>query len=167
MITNKYNYEIIQNIIEFYKLQPGVKNNHLDKLEEYLVVLSSFISDAFNDLNEIRNSEVIDNYEDIIDVLNSYINSVSEEIKKIFLDDNISITPLLYDDQFNLNEIQIIEYYKKINNGDQNEMNLSEYINSLENSLYDKAFGEILCDLTLSTIKEINSDLIIRVEDLM
>jgi len=167
LITNKYNYEIIQNIIEFYKLQPGVKNNHLDKLEEYLVVLSSFISDAFNDLNEIRNSEVIDNYEDIIDVLNSYINSVSEEVKKIFLDDSISITPLLYDDQFNLNEIQIIEYYKKINNGDQNEMNLSEYINSLENSLYDKTFGENLCDLTLLTIKEINSDLIIRVEDLM
>ena len=167
MSAEKYNYAIIQNIIEFYRLQPGVKDCDLDKLEEYMVLIGSFSSEAFNDLNEINNSKVIDNYEDIVGVLNRYINLVLEEMNKIFPNKIINISPLLSDEQFDLNEIQIIEYYKRINKGEQDKMRLSEQLQLLENSLFDKDFGEKLADITLMTIKRINSDLMIRMEDLM
>ncbi|MGQ1911263.1 hypothetical protein ACT3CE_15935 [Marinifilum sp. RC60d5] len=158
---------IIQQIIDFYKLQPGISDDDLVKIEEYLLVMSSLVINTLEELEEVKNEDLQENFTDLFDALNSYVISVNDQMKKIFPDNNLNINPLFYDDKCMLHSIQIIEYLKNINQSAQNGIDLSEEIILLEEELYSDKFGLILCDALMNLVLQINSELIVLVEELV
>lgn len=157
--------QIIQNIVEFYQIQPGVSTSVLEKLEEYLVLMNSFVIEALGDLNQ--QSYNIVNLEDTVDVLNTYINSVKEESAKIFKDQELDILPLVLPTNNHTNEIQILEYLQKLNEGEINRFNLIEQLHKLDELLYDEEFTQQLSKVIQNLILAINSEIIVKVEDLI
>lgn len=159
--------EIIQQIIDFYKVQPGISDVDLIKIEEYLLVMSSLVINTLEELEEVKNDDLLENFTDLFDALNSYIISVNNQIKKIFPDSSLNINPLFYDDKSILHHIQIVEYLKNINQIAQNSIDLSKEIILLEEKLYSDKFGLILCDTLMNFVLQINSKLIVRVDELV
>lgn len=156
---------IIQLLVEFYKIQPGISVSMLEKLEEYLVLMNSYLIEALCDLNEI--SYNFEKLEDILDILNTYINSIVEENGKIFPDEDLEILPLNYPENVNLNEIQILEYLRNINQGKLNRYNLSDLLIELDEKLYESDFSVLIIEIIEKLITVINSERIVKVEDLI
>ncbi|MCT4602727.1 MAG: hypothetical protein N4A59_07500 [Marinifilum sp.] len=156
---------IIQLLVEFYKIQPGISVSMLEKLEEYLVLMNSYLIEALCDLNEI--SYNFEKLEDILDILNTYINSIVEENGKIFPDEDLEILPLNYPENVNLNEIQVLEYLRNINQGKLNRYNLSDLLIELDEKLYESDFSVLIIEIIEKLITVINSERIVKVEDLI
>ena len=156
---------IIQLLVEFYKIQPGVSVSVLEKLEEYLVLMNSYLIEALYDLNEI--SYNFEKLEDILDILNTYINSIVEENGKIFPDEDLEILPLNYPENVNLNEIQVLEYLRNINQGKLNRYNLNDLLIELDEKLYEDDFSVLIIEIIEKLITVINSERIVKVEDLI
>jgi hypothetical protein len=137
----------------------------LEKLEEYLVLMNSYLIEALCDLNEI--SYNFEKLEDILDILNTYINSIVEENGKIFPDEDLEILPLNYPENVNLNEIQVLEYLRNINQGKLNRYNLSDLLIELDEKLYESDFSVLIIEIIEKLITVINSERIVKVEDLI
>ncbi|MCY1634137.1 hypothetical protein [Marinifilum sp. D737] len=163
-ISEKRN-QVLQEIIEFYKIQPGVSSEILEKLEEYLLLMNSITIEALNDLEELSSYEV--NLTDTIDVLNTFINSIIEESEKIFPNEDIEILPLKYTDEMALNELQVLEYLKNLNQADLNRFKLMDALQELDEKLYEDEFPDLIMELVEKLILAINSERIVKVEDLM
>ncbi|RKD98532.1 hypothetical protein [Marinifilum flexuosum] len=163
-ISEKRN-QVLQEIIEFYKIQPGVSSEILEKLEEYLLLMNSITIEALNDLEELSSYQV--NLTDTIDVLNTFINSIIEESEKIFPNEDIEILPLKYTDEMALNELQVLEYLKNLNQADLNRFKLMDALHELDEKLYDDEFPDLIMELVEKLILAINSERIVKVEDLM
>lgn len=163
-ISEKRN-QILQEIIEFYKIQPGITNELLEKLEEYLLLMNSITIEALNDLKELSCYQV--NLTDAIDVLNTFINSVVEESDKIFPNEDLEILPLDYADEISLNELQILEYLNNLNQSDLNRFKLQNALQEVDEKLYEDEFPEMIMNIIEKLILAINSDRIVKVEDLM
>lgn|GEM_PF-2757363 len=163
-ISEKRN-QVLQEIIEFYKIQPGVSSEILEKLEEYLLLMNSITIEALNDLEELSSYQV--NLTDTIDVLNTFINSIIEESEKIFPNEDIEILPLKYTDEMALNELQVLEYLKNLNQADLNRFKLMDALQELDEKLYDDEFPDLIMELVEKLILAINSERIVKVEDLM
>ena len=157
--------QIVQNIVEFYQIQSGLSASILEKLEEYLVLMNSFVVEALEDINQLAYKDDIQ--EDILDILNTYINSVKEENSKIFTDQELDIQPFVLPENNNINEIQILEYFQKVNKGELNRFNLREHLQKLDEQLYDKKFISQLLKVSKELILAINSEIIVKVEDLI
>lgn len=157
--------QIIQNIVEFYQIQPGVSESILEKLEEYLVLMNALLIEALEDLSQLDHQEDIQQV--AIDILNTYINSVLEECDKIFHESKFDIRPFIYPDNNLPNEIQILEFLKKINLDELNRFKLNEHLQELDEILYDTHFSNQLIKVIELLILEINSEVIIKVEDLI
>ncbi|WP_282013958.1 hypothetical protein [Marinifilum flexuosum] len=163
-ISEKRN-QVLQEIIEFYKIQPGVSSEILEKLEEYLLLMNSITIEALNDLEELSSYQV--NLTDTIDVLNTFINSIVEESEKIFPNEDIEILPLKYTDEMALNELQVLEYLKNLNQADLNRFKLMDALQELDEKLYEDEFPDLIMELVEKLILAINSERIVKVEDLM
>ncbi|WP_282125095.1 hypothetical protein [Marinifilum flexuosum] len=163
-ISEKRN-QVLQEIIEFYKIQPGVSSEILEKLEEYLLLMNSITIEALNDLEELSSYQV--NLTDTIDVLNTFINSIVEESEKIFPNEDIEILPLKYTDEMALNELQVLEYLKNLNQADLNRFKLIDALQELDEKLYEDEFPDLIMELVEKLILAINSERIVKVEDLM
>lgn len=163
-ISEKRN-QVLQEIIEFYKIQPGVSSEILEKLEEYLLLMNSITIEALNDLEELSSYQV--NLTDAIDVLNTFINSIVEESEKIFPNEDIEILPLKYTDEMALNELQVLEYLKNLNQTDSNRFKLMDDLLVLDEKLYEDEFPDLIIDIIENLILAINSERIVKVEDLL
>lgn len=163
-ISEKRN-QVLQEIIEFYKIQPGVTSEILEKLEEYLLLMNSITIEALNDLEELSCYQV--NLTDAIDVLNTFINSIIEESEKIFPNEDIEILPLKHTDENALNELQVLEYLKNLNQADSNRFKLMDALLVLDEKLYEDEFPDLIVDIIENLILAINSERIVKVEDLM
>lgn len=163
-ISEKRN-QVLQEIIEFYKIQPGVSSEILEKLEEYLLLMNSITIEALNDLEELSSYQV--NLTDAIDVLNTFINSIVEESEKIFPNEDIEILPLKYTDEMALNELQVLEYLRNLNQTDSNRFKLMDDLLVLDEKLYEDEFPDLIIDIIENLILAINSERIVKVEDLM
>ncbi|WP_421919448.1 hypothetical protein [Marinifilum sp.] len=161
--TAEYRSAIVQEILEFYRIQPGVSELHIEKLEEYLLLMNSLLVEAMQDLLSLLGGDV--NMEDTIDVLNSYIISVVEESYKVFPKEDLKILPF---NQFdNSNEIQILEYLRNLNQEKSNRFDLDEMLIELDENLYENDFPDQLHKVIEKTILAINSEMILKVEDLL
>lgn len=75
--------EILENILDFYKVQPGMnKDGKIEKVEEYLLLMHALYSDYASELDELDIRD-IDFLENVFDCFNGYINAVGEEMGKI------------------------------------------------------------------------------------
>ena len=84
--------EILENILEFYKVQPGMnKDGKIEKVESYLLLMHAIYSDYSEEKDELDIND-IDFLENLFDCLNGYLNAVSEEMEKIFEEKSIDLT---------------------------------------------------------------------------
>jgi len=160
-------YEAIWDILEFYRIQPKVKELQIEKIEEYLIVMSAHYKESIIEINDcIGLSEPVC-LNEIVDVLNSYLNKVEEELIKIFPDEVIAISPINLHSNTEVSEIQLIELYSNFNARESDLYQIKEILDDLENYMYEESFIDKLAILTKELISKINSDVIIRVDDLI
>ena len=70
--------EILENILEFYRVQPGMnKDGKIEKVESYLLLMHSIYSDSKNELEELDISDV-DFLENTFDCFNGYLNALGD-----------------------------------------------------------------------------------------
>ena len=150
--------QIIHDVIDFYQLQPGVQAIHLEKIEEYLILIDAFFREAFWEVSEC------DEVTDLFDVLNSYINAIGEEYEKIFSDEVLDLYPIEINDEC-VNELQIFEALQKFNFN--NRFRIEELLRKIEDYLFEDEFYEILTEIMQQLICSINAELFIKVDDLV
>lgn len=157
----------IQNIIEFYKIQPGIKEFHLEKIEEYLLVLKSKYQKVLEELDGFSDVEPIDSVKDMYCILNFYINEVVEEIGKIFEKENTAflLIEIPGDCTWTVNEI--VELLRDFNLKNKDRWNLNDKINCLNSLLPEEVFLENIIRIIKEIIDNINSEIVVRVEDLI
>lgn len=160
-------YEAIWNILEFYRIQPKVKELQIEKIEEYLLVMNAHYEESITEIDDcIGLSEPI-HLEEIVDVLNSYLNKVGEELIKIFPEEAIAISPINLFFNAKVSEIQLIELYSNFNDRERDLYQIKEALDDLENFIYKESFADKLAIITKKLISKINSDVIVRVDDLI
>lgn len=160
-------YEAIWDILEFYRIQPKVKELQLEKIEEYLIVMSAHYKESITEIDDcIGLSEPIC-LDEIVDVLNSYLNKVEEELIKIFPEEVIVISPINLHLNSGVSEIQLIELYSNFNAWESDLYQIKKALDNLENYMYDESFADKLAIITKELISKINSDVIVRVDDLI
>ncbi|NOU58403.1 hypothetical protein [Marinifilum caeruleilacunae] len=163
--TTESRSEIIQGILEFYRIQPGVSTTQIEKLDEYLLLMNSLFVDAYEDLLGL--SYGFDSLEDMVDVLNSYINSIVEESYKVFPKQDLEIVPLNLPEHLNLNEIQILEYLTNMNQIKGYRFGLDDCLTELEENLYEDEFPHLLLHVLAKTIEAINMEMMLKMEELL
>ncbi len=159
--------EAIGHIVDFYRIQPKVGDINIEKIEEYLLVMNSHYSESMTDLEEFSGSNEDLSIDDIIDVLNSYLSLVGEELNKIFKEENNKYSPIEFYSNESMNEIQVIELLRKFNGGEENLFQIKTNIDQIETIIYEEDFALSLLDLIKDLIEEINGELVVRVDDLI
>lgn len=162
-ITN----EAIGHIVDFYRIQPKVGAINIEKIEEYLLVMNSHYSESITDLDELSESDEDLSLDDIIDVLNSYLSLIGEELINIFKEENINYSPIDFYSNMAMNEIQLIELLRRFNGGEEDLFQVKIKIDQIELMIYEEDFPQSLLDMIKDLITAINADLIIRVDDLI
>ena len=160
-------YEAIWDILEFYRIQPKVKEPQIEKIEEYLIVMSAHYKESITEIDDCIGLSESVRFEEIVDVLNSYLNKVGEELIKIFPDEVIVISPINIHADTKISEIQIIELYSNFNARESDLYQIKEALDDLENHIYEETFADKLAIITKELISKINSDVIVRVDDLI
>jgi hypothetical protein len=160
-------YEAIWNIIEFYKIQPRVQELQIEKIEEYLILMNAHYQKSMTDIDECIGLDEPVCLEDVMETLNSYLNLIGEELIKIFPEDENAILPLNMHSDAKISEIQAIELYRNFNERERDLFQIKEAIDDLETSVFEENFAAKLAALTKDLISKINSDVIIRVDDLI
>lgn len=160
-------YEAIWDILEFYRIQPKVKEFQIEKIEEYLILMNAHYQEAMTDIDGCINSDELVCLEDVVDVLNSYLNLVGEELMKIFPEEENVILPINMHVNSKISEIQAIELYRNFNARERDLFQIKEAIDDLETYLYEDVFSIKLGRLTKELMAKINSDVIVRVDDLI
>lgn len=160
-------YEAIWNILEFYRIQPKVKELQIEKIEEYLIVMSAYYKESITEIDDCIGLREPVRLDEIVDVLNSYLTKVEEELTKIFPEEAIVISPINLHSNTKISEIQTIELYRNFNSGERDLFQIKEAINDLETYVYEDIFADKLAIITKELISKINSDVIVRVDDLI
>jgi hypothetical protein len=160
-------YKIFLEIIEFYRIQPKIGPLQIEKIEEYLTLMSAHYQNFSAEIEDCIGLEEPIELEKIIDVLNSYLSIVGEELAKIFPEEINDYSPICLSFSNKLNEIQAIELYKNMNGNQNNQYGISEDLDKLEESVYESNFSDKFAILTQKLMGSINSDLIVKVEDLV
>ncbi|MBN2595231.1 hypothetical protein [Labilibaculum sp.] len=160
-------YESILNIIEFYRIQPRIQDFQIEKIEEYLILMSAHYQESLREIDDcIGLSEPVC-LEDIVDVLNSYLNKVGEELEKIFPENINVFSPINIHSNAKIIEIQALELYRNFNGGESDLYRIKEALDCLDNNIYEEDFAENFALLTKDILSKINSDLIVKVDDLL
>ena len=159
--------EILGNILEFYRVQPGMnKNGKIEKVEEYLLLMHALYSDYAKELDELDIVDV-DFLENLFDCFNGYINAVGEEMDKIFEESFMDLSPIpIYGFSIVL-PIHCIEMMKNWNKSDQDYWNINEELSQLEEFVESDLFFTHFLSLIEKLMLRINSKLIIAIEELI
>jgi len=159
--------EILENILEFYRLQPGIsKDGKIEKVEEYLLLMHS----VYNDYSiEIEDLEVnnIDFLENLFDCFNGYINAVSEEMSKIFEESLFDLFPIpIYGFSIVL-PIHCIEMMQNWNRSEQDYWGIKAELSVLYDLVESDLFFEDFLALIKKLMLRINAKLVVAIEDLI
>ena len=159
--------EAIGQIVDFYKIQPRIGDVNIEKIEEYLLVMNSHYSASITDLNDLSESNEDLSFEDIIDILNSYLSLIGEELSKIFKEENKNYLPIDFYDEMVMNEIQIVELLQKFNGGEEDLFQVKTNLDEIESIIYEENFSQSILELIKILISTIHAELVVRVDDLI
>lgn len=162
--TNPTRTQIFQNILDFYQAQPGVKVEQIEKIEEYLILMEAFYTNAISELDELADETTI---EDSFDVLNSYVNAVSEEYEKIFKESDSEFLSFSMISNGEINEVQAIEILEKMNGRENNTLEIETEIQLLADKMFLPEFNEELINLVKLIVSRLHSTVVVRIEDLI
>jgi len=159
--------EILENIMEFYKVQPGMnKDEKLEKVEAYLLLMHALYNEYSNELVELDTSDV-DFMENLFDCFNGYLNAVGEEVDKIF-DENIVDLTLIPIFGFSIVlPIHGIEMIKTWNKYEQDIWQIGDELSKLDELVESDLFFDNFLDLIGKLMLRINAKLVVAVEDLI
>ncbi|WP_372642703.1 hypothetical protein [Ancylomarina sp.] len=159
--------EILGNILEFYKVQPGMnKDGKLEKVEEYLLLMHALYSESSKELDELDIND-IDFLENLFDTFNGYLNAVGEEMDKIF-DENIIDLTLIPIFGFSIVlPIHSIEMIKAWNKTEQDYWRIEYELSKLEELVESDLFFEHFSYLIKKLMLKINAKLVVAIEDLI
>jgi len=159
--------EILENIMEFYKVQPGMnKDEKLEKVEAYLLLMHALYNEYLNELVELDTNDV-DFMENLFDCFNGYLNAVGEEVDKIF-DENIMDLTLIPIFGFSIVlPIHGIEMVKTWNKSEQDIWQIGDELSKLDELVESDLFFENFLDLIGKLMLRINAKLVVSVENLI
>ena len=159
--------EILENIMEFYKVQPGMnKDEKLEKVEAYLLLMHALYNEYSNELVELDTNDV-DFMENLFDCFNGYLNAVGEEVDKIF-DENIVDLTLIPIFGFSIVlPIHGIEMIKTWNKSEQDIWQIGAELSKLDELVESDLFFDNFLDLIGKLMLRINAKLVVAVEDLI
>jgi len=159
--------EILNNILEFYKVQPGMtKDGKIEKIEAYLLLIHAIYNDSKNELAELDINDV-DFLEDLFDCFNGYLNALAEEIDKIFEDDVFGLMPIpIYGFSIIL-PIHCLEMIKNWNKSEQDYWQIGDDLSRLDELVESDMFFENFLGLIEKLMVRINAKLVIAIEDLI
>jgi len=159
--------EILENIMDFYKVQPGMnKDEKLEKVEAYLLLMHALYNEYSNELVELDTSDV-DFMENLFDCFNGYLNAVGEEVDKIF-DENIVDLTLIPIFGFSIVlPIHGIEMIKTWNKYEQDIWQIGDELSKLDELVESDLFFDNFLDLIGKLMLRINAKLVVAVEDLI
>lgn len=159
--------EILDNILEFYKVQPGMnKDGKIEKIESYLLLLHAIYNDSTNELRELDLNDV-DFLEDLFDCFNGYLNALGEEVNKIFGNDVFGLLPIpIYGFSIIL-PIHCLEMVKNWNKSEQDCWQIGDELSNLEELVESDLFFEKFLTLIETLMLRINAKLVTAIEDLI
>ena len=159
--------EILENILEFYKVQPGMnKDGKIEKVESYLSLMHAIYSDYSQEIDELDIND-IDFLENLFDCFNGYLNAVSEEMEKIFEEKSIDLTFIpIYGFSIIL-PIHCIEMMRKWNKTDQDSWQIEDDLLKLDELVESDLFFENFLVLIEKLMLQINTTIVIEVENLI
>lgn len=159
--------EILDNILEFYKAQPGMnKEGKIEKVEEYLLLMHAIYSDYSDELDELDIND-IDFLENLFDCFNGYLNAVGEEMDKIFDDSFLDLTLIPIFGFSIILPIHSIEMIKNWNKSEQDIWQIGDELSNLEELVESDLFFENFLSLIEMLMLRINTQFVIAVEDLI
>jgi hypothetical protein len=159
--------EILENILEFYRVQPGMnKDGKIEKVESYLLLMHAIYSDYSQEVDELNISD-IDFLENLFDCFNGYLNAVSEEMEKIFEEKPIDLTFIpIYGFSIIL-PIHCIEMVRSWNKTDQDSWQIEDDLLKLDEMVESDLFFENFLILIVKLMLQINTRIVIEVENLI
>lgn len=160
-------YESIWEIIEFYRVQPKVQDVQLEKIEEYLILMNAHFQNTYSEIDELQKSEEEINLIDVLDIFNSYLNVIEEEMEKIFQNYVSGLSPVEIHEEDSLHDLQTVELLRVMNGGNNDHFQLLASIDELDGLLYEEDFKIKYTDVVKNLISRINAGLIIKVDDLI
>jgi len=159
--------EILENILEFYKVQPGMnKDGKIEKVESYLLLMHAIYSDYSEEIDELDIND-IDFLENLFDCFNGYLNAVSEEMEKIFEEKSIDLTFIpIYGFSIIL-PIHCVEMMRNWNKTDQDSWQIEDDLLKLDELVESDLFFENFLGLIKKLMLQINTRIVIEVENLI
>lgn len=159
--------EILENILEFYRVQPGMnKDGRIEKVESYLLLMHAIYSDYSQEVDELDIND-IDFLENLFDCFNGYLNAVSEEMEKIFEEKPIDLTFIpIYGFSIIL-PIHCIEMVRSWNKTDQDSWLIEDNLLKLDEMVESDLFFENFLILIVKLMLQINARIVIEVENLI
>jgi len=159
--------EILDNILEFYKVQPGMnKDGKIEKVESYLLLMHAIYSDYSEEIDELDIND-IDFLENLFDCFNGYLNAVSEEMEKIFEEKSIDLTFIpIYGFSIIL-PIHCVEMMRNWNKTDQDSWQIEDDLLKLDELVESDLFFENFLGLIKKLMLQINTRIVIEVENLI
>ena len=159
--------EILENIMDFYKVQPGMnKDENLEKVEAYLLLMHALYNEYSNELVELDTSDV-DFMENLFDCFNGYLNAVGEEVDKIFDENTMDLTLIPIFGFSIVLPIHGIEMIKTWNKLEQDIWQIGNELSQLDEWVESDLFFEKFVDLIGKLMLRINAKLVVAVEDLI
>ena len=159
--------EILENILEFYKIQPGMnKDGKIEKVEAYLLLIHALNTDYSDELSEL-NVDDVDFLENLFDCFNGYLNAVGEEMDKIFEESIVELNPIpIYGFSIVL-PIHCIEMVKNWNKTEQDYWRIAPELSKLEEIVESDLFFERFLALIEKLMLQINAKFVVAIEDLI
>jgi len=160
--------QITEYILDFYRVQPGVKEELMEKLELYLVLITSLYVDVMEELEVLQEMRNEDLFEEILEVLNGYLNSIGEEHESIFpeKENQFQIIPV-----FSNSKMDALRFFESLyvwNGGEKDLLSMGSQLQELQQAFDEKERQEELIWTTVKLIvQRIYMKMMIRMEDLI
>lgn len=160
--------KIIQNILDFYSLQPGIKGEVLERIETFLVVVYGHYVEVQEDLSDLMEDDLINPLDEMLDVLNGYLNALGEEYEKIFEAKENIFQPIAVFAGPVVEYLPFVEALRAWNCRSRDLFGVNELLDELEGEVLG---NEIVTDrlkiFTLSLIQQIQLKIVTHLEDLI
>ena len=159
--------EILENILEFYKVQPGMnKDDKIEKVESYLLLMHAIYSDYSEEIDVLDIND-IDFLENLFDCFNGYLNAVSEEMEKIFEEKLIDLTFIpIYGFSIIL-PIHCVEMMRTWNKTEQDDWQINDDLVKLDKWVESDLFFEKFLCLIKKLMMKLNTRIVIEVESVI
>jgi len=160
--------ETVENIMDFYRLQPGVRGEVVEKLETYLLLVSARYTEIMGLVDELEHQEVKSPLDSLCELLNGYLNSLGEEYEKIFEGMENPFVPIGEFAGPLTQYLPFVEALRVWNHRERDCYGVAEILNEFEDQVFSDDFkDEELWPFAKKLIDRINLKMVIHIEDLI